>query len=109
MVYFNNHVKIIINFFKHKPNMKRILPLLILVAALGSRVSAQTASFNFSLNTQTVSGWTNVHGDPSTAVRTGTSSSITVSSLLTANWAPFNSAAAFDGGAASGGSFSLRR
>jgi hypothetical protein len=88
--------------------MKRTIWIFVLInAVIVSQLQAQTtASFNFSLNTQTVSGWTNVHGDPSVAVRTATSSSgITISSMATANWAGYSSTAAYDGGGASGGSF----
>ena len=84
--------------------MKNLIGLLILLISAG-RLSAQNASFNFSLNPQSVSGWTNVYGDPSLGVRTATSSGITVSSMATANWAGYNGTAAYDGGGASGGNF----
>jgi len=66
----------------------------------------QTASFNFSAGSQPVAGWTNVSGDPATAVRTATDpSGITVSSIATANWAPLSGSCAYDGLGASGGTF----
>jgi hypothetical protein len=68
-------------------------------------VQGQTASFNFSLSSHPVTGWVNVSGDPSTAVRTGVSGSIQVSSVATSNWAQYNAVAAFDGGGMTGASF----
>jgi Bacterial Ig domain len=85
-------------------NMKRSLWILLLLGATGS-LQAQTASFNFSLNAHTVSGWVNVAGDPSTAILTGVSGSIHVSSIGADHWAPYNSTAAFDGGGMTGASF----
>ena len=59
----------------------------------------QTANFNFSSSTQSISGWTNVKGDPGKGVRTATASGITVSSVATGNWAPDgNGNCAYDGG-----------
>ena len=76
----------------------------VLLGMTGS-LQAQSASFNFSLNAHSVSGWANVAGDPSTAVRTGTSGSISVSSIGTDHWAPYNGTAAYDGGGVTGASF----
>jgi len=68
--------------------MKRIL-LLLFVILSAIRLHAQIASFNFSAEAQVVSGWTNVAGDPSTAVRTATDpSGISITSVSTANWSP---------------------
>jgi len=68
--------------------MKRILSLLI-VLSCAIQLQAQLASFNFSAGSQVVSGWTNVAGDPYTAVRTATDpSGISISSVSTANWSP---------------------
>src|SRR5258708_20863821 len=87
--------------------IKKISTLLLLISGYGiRRVQAQTtASFNFSLAAHTGSGWVNVAGDPSTAIRTGVSGSVHISSVATANWAPYNSAAAYDGGGMSGATF----
>src|ERR1700744_3790867 len=79
-----------------KPNKKIFFNMILLLGII--KAQAQTASFNFSLSSQPVTGWVNVAGDPSTAVRTGVSNGITVSSVATANWAPLNGTAAFDGG-----------
>jgi len=88
-------------------SIKKMAVLVVLIGGVClHRAQAQTsASFNFSLAAHTVSGWVNVAGDPSTAVRTGVSGSVHVSSVATANWAPYNSAAAYDGGGMSGTSF----
>jgi hypothetical protein len=92
--------------YRNTLNMKRTLWLFLLVTACAaSRVNAQTASFNFSLNAHAVSGWVNVAGDPSTAVRTGTSGGIQVSSIGANHWAPYNGTAAYDGGGMTGASF----
>lgn len=75
--------------------------LLGCLAILGTftRLSAQTsAKFNFSLGSASVSGWTNISGDPSTGVRSATSGGITVSSVGTANWVPISGVgSAYDG------------
>lgn len=86
--------------------MKKIMVLAFLIGGTGlARLKAQTVSFNFSAAAHTVSGWTNIAGDPSTAILTGASGSVHVSSIATANWAPYNGAAAYDGGGMSGTSF----
>src|SRR5258708_19335166 len=87
--------------------IKKISTLLLLISGYGiSRVQAQTtASLNFCLAVHTGGGWVNVAGDPSTAIRTGVSGSVHISSIATANWAPYNSAAAYDGGGMSGATF----
>src|ERR1700722_10020842 len=86
--------------------MKRLLWLLILLGTAATTM-AQSASFNFTAGSHSVSGWTNVSGDPSTAVRTGTASGITVSSVATANWSenPSGNNSAYDGGGVSNGTF----
>jgi hypothetical protein len=86
--------------------MKRTLWLLILLASIGCASAQTTVSFNFSLGAQSVSGWINVTGDPSVAVRTGVdpASGISISSIAIANWHPSDAAAA-DGYGASGGTF----
>jgi len=89
--------------------LKKVLSVLLLsLFIVVGELHAQTASFNFSLTPHAVSGWTNVYGDPSVGVRTATGSSgISISSMATANWAPYNgnSSAAYDGGGATGGTF----
>lgn len=79
--------------------MKRSLWILVVLnLAAVSGLMAQSAQFNFSLGAHSVSGWTNVAGDPSQGIISVTSSSgITVSSLKTQNWAPYGSGAAYDG------------
>jgi hypothetical protein len=75
---------------------------------LGSTVIAQSASFNFTAAAATVTGWTNVAGDPSKAVRTVTApSGVTINSGATANWYPdpTGNACAFNGGGEAGGVF----
>ena len=80
-----------------------ILSVLMIPVRTSGQVSAK---FNFSAGSTSVSGWTNVAGDPATAVRTATDpSGISISSIATANWAPLNSSSAFDGLGASGGTF----
>ena len=49
---------------------------------------AQLASFSFSGTTESVSGWTNLPGDPHSGAQTATVNGITVSSISPANWAP---------------------
>lgn len=74
-----------------------------IVIFISNIVSAQTVSFNFTAAAATVSGWTNVAGDPSTAVRSATSSGITVSSVAAANWKAYSGSSAFnDGGMTTG-------
>jgi Bacterial Ig domain len=84
---------------------KLFLILIVLVSAITTM--AQSASFNFTAGAHSVSGWTNVSGDPSTAVRTGTASGIMVSSVATANWSenPSGNNSAYDGGGVTNGTF----
>jgi hypothetical protein len=85
--------------------MKRLLWIFAaLLFGYAGKVKAQTASFNFSKAAQHVSGWVNVFGSPNSAVCTGTSSGITVSSVATTNWLPYNGTS-FDGGGAANGIF----
>jgi len=67
---------------------------------LGSAVHgmAQIVSFSFSPSQETITGFTSVYGDPSLAVRTGTASGISITTVSTANWSPSSS----DGCAAAG-------
>lgn len=54
------------------------------------------AKFNLSLSTNTVSGFTSLVGDPNTAIRSGTSGSVTLSSVATGDtyWTDNGTAAA---------------
>ncbi|HEX3933210.1 MAG TPA: hypothetical protein VHW43_00935, partial [Puia sp.] len=86
--------------------MRRIISFILLIAVAGAQKSmAQIASFSFA-GPSTVTGWTNVSGDPALAVQTATAGGITLSSVSTANWSP-NSAGncAYNNGGASGGSY----
>ena len=87
--------------------MKKSLWLLLFLSfAAVSVLHGQSAQFNFSLGSQSVSGWTNVAGDPSAGIITATSpSGIMVSSIATQNWVPYGSGSAFDGVGESGGGF----
>jgi Bacterial Ig domain len=72
--------------------LKKIsLIFLLLIALIGatSRLQAQIASFSFSAAAVSVSGWTNLHGNPATAVITATANSVTVSSIAATNWHPY--------------------
>src|SRR5580698_7599602 len=64
-----------------------LLPGLMVLSV--APVQAQLASFNFSAAPVAVTGWTNLSGNPATAVSTATANGITVSSVATANWSPF--------------------
>ncbi len=68
---------------------------------------AQTSSFNLSLVPITVSGWTNLSGDPSLAVRTVTDAStgFGLTSVATQNWVQFSGACAQDTNGATTGTF----
>ena len=88
-----------------KLHLKGVLTGVLALTLFAVDARAQTASFNFSLNSHPVTGWVNVAGDPSTAVRTGVSGSIHVSSIATSNWSQFSGAAAYDGGGMTGASF----
>ncbi len=56
-----------------------------------------SAYFNFSSASSAVSGWTNIHGSPGTAVVSASSNGITLSSVATGNWAPYNGMTSYDG------------
>ena len=88
--------------------MKKSIGIALLLGTFATgRLHAQTVSFNFSATSQAVTGWINVVGDPSTAVRTATDATtgIAISSIATANWAPFGAGCAYDGGGTPGGTF----
>jgi hypothetical protein len=74
--------------------------------SLTPRLQAQLVSFNFSAAASVTSGWTNVAGNPSQAVRQATAGGITISSIATANWqADQNGLTAVNGAGAGGGFF----
>ena len=87
-------------------SMKKILGILLLTGTLG-RLQAQIVSFNFSAGSHTATGWVNVAGDPSTAVRTATdpTSGISISSVATGNWVQSSGSCAADGSGAWPGTF----
>ena len=69
--------------------LKRSSWLLLLFCLLfAGRLKAQLASFSFSGTPTTVSGWTNLPGDPHSGAQTATVNGITISSIGAANWAP---------------------
>jgi len=73
----------------------------------GRLAAQQTSRFNFTAAAVSVSGWSNVSGDPATAVRSATDAAtgISITSISTANWAPLNGAAAYNGGGMTNGTF----
>ena len=81
-----------------------LLTAIILTALQG--FSQKTSSFNFSQNTQTVSGWINTHGDPAAAPVTSTDpvTGFSVSSIAAVNWYG-DGGASSDGGGADNGTF----
>lgn len=86
--------------------MKKIYWILLLsTCCITNRLRAQIASFNFSAAAVSVTGWTNVSGDPSLAVRTATAGGITISSVATTNWAQLSGACALNGYGAASGTF----
>lgn len=66
------------------------------VAAAGGSYPDTVAKFNMSWTTNTVSGFTGLIGDPNTGVRSGTSGSVTLSSVATGDtyWTDNGTAAA---------------
>ena len=78
--------------------MKKIYWILLLTAICAtSQLQAQIASFNFSAAAAPVTGWINMSGDPSVSVITGTAGGLTLSSVATANWSPYEGACAVNG------------
>ena len=78
--------------------MKKIYWILLLTAiGTTSRLHAQIAAFNFSAAAAPVTGWTNLAGNASASVLTATAGGITISSVATANWAPFDGTCAING------------
>jgi len=70
--------------------MKKIYWILLLTGiCTTSQLEAQMASFNFSAAAVSVTGWTNLHGNPATAVVTATANGVTVSSIAATNWHPY--------------------
>jgi len=58
----------------------------------------QSASFNFSNSSQSLSGWANMAGQPGQGVISASGGGITLSSVSASNWAPYSGATSFDGG-----------
>ncbi|HEY4209006.1 MAG TPA: hypothetical protein VGM31_19410, partial [Puia sp.] len=87
--------------------LKRTTFLLLLSLCGITYLQAQvSAKFNFTASAVSVSGWTNVSGNPAAAVCGATSSSgVTVSSVSTANWSGLTGNASYNGGGMSTGSF----
>jgi len=88
--------------------LRRIVFLACLVSMGGMmHVRAQvSANFNFTAGAVSVSGWTNVSGNPAAAVCTATSSSgISVSSVSTANWSGLGGNCSYNGGGMTNGTF----
>ncbi|HVV05374.1 MAG TPA: Ig-like domain-containing protein [Puia sp.] len=88
--------------------LRRIVFLVGLITVCGLvHLQAQvSAKFNFTATAVSVSGWTNVSGNPAGAVCSATSSSgISISSVGTANWSGLNGNASFNGGGMTNGTF----
>ena len=58
---------------------------------------AQIASFNLSAAAAPVTGWTNLAGNSADSVLTATAGGVTISSVATGNWAPFDGTCAING------------
>ncbi len=88
--------------------MKKVVLLgLCFVIFLSKPVTAQLASFSFSATPEApTTGWTNVPGNPYSAVLTATSNGISISSVSTTHWMPNSSSAcSFDYLGASPGTY----
>jgi hypothetical protein len=83
---------------KHMQSTTKVFLLLAVgLVAVAVQVKAQTVSFNFSATSSAWTGWVNVTGDPSVGVQTATANGITVSSVATANWSPYDGISAQNG------------
>jgi len=71
--------------------MRKVYWILLLTAICAtSSLQAQIASFNFSAAAVSVTGWTNLHGNPAgTAAITATANGVTVSSIGGSHWEPY--------------------
>lgn len=85
--------------------MKLVPGIMVVLLTFGMSTTAQTVSFNFTAAPATVSGWTNISGDPGTGTRSATASGITVTNQAANYWTGYNGLAAFDGGGPAGGTF----
>lgn len=85
--------------------LKRLYIIVILLVYCNSGVNAQIASFNFSATPVSVTGWTNLSGNPAAAVVTATANGITVSSVGAGNWAGNSGISAKNGNGASSGTY----
>lgn len=69
--------------------LKQIFVTTLILFMLAGHLNAQVlASFSFSKTPVSVSGWTNIAGNPSRQVLTATAGGLTLTSVNTANWAP---------------------
>jgi hypothetical protein len=88
---------------------KKIILLTVLFTSclFGGVRAQQTTSFNFSLTSKPVSGWTNMMGDPVLAVRAATDATtgISISSVSKANWSAYTGFCAKDSNGVSNGTF----
>jgi len=84
----------------------RIVALYVFLLLGYHQSMAQTSSFNFSAAAASVSGWINMAGDPSVGVVSATdpATGISVTSIATGNWHPWD-VAAYDGLGAANGTF----
>jgi Big-like domain-containing protein len=83
---------------------KKIIGIALVIIST-AQLQAQIASFSFA-GPSTVSGWTNVPGDPHLGVQTATAGGITISSISVANWSPnSNGNCAYDNGGAGSGTY----
>ena len=85
--------------------MRRLLWLLLLLTAAGMNgLMAQIASFSFSGRSTSVSGWTNLPGDPHSGAQIAMMNGVTISSIGSGNWSPNNFPTnVYDGGGAANG------
>jgi len=86
--------------------IRGLLFILLSTLSASSCLMAQTTSFNFSAASNPVSGWINMAGDPSVGVVSATDpgTGISLTSIATANWHPWD-VAAYDGLGAANGTF----
>lgn len=81
-------------------------PMHKLIRKKAASSSGPLARFNFNETAQSVSGWTDVSGNPHTAIRTATGTNgVSVSSLSTAQWGAFSSITAHNTNGEPGGTY----
>lgn len=82
------------------------LPMHKLIRKKAASSSGPLARFNFNETAQSVSGWTDVSGNPHTGVRTATGTNgISVSSIATGEWGAFASITAHNTNGEAGGTY----